>query len=97
MDPLGFALENFNGVGRWRTMSEAGTPVDASGALPNGIKFDGPAELRTVLLSHPEQFAHTVTDRLLTYALGRGWSITISRPSARSRAKPRPATINGRR
>jgi hypothetical protein len=46
--------------------------VDASGALPNGVKFNGPAELRNVLLSHPEQFAHTVTERLLTYALGRG-------------------------
>jgi hypothetical protein len=72
MDPLGFALENFNGVGEWRTTSEAGNPVDASGTLPNGVKFNGPAELRKVLLSHPEQFANTVTDRLLTYALGRG-------------------------
>ena len=72
MDPLGFALENFNGVGEWRTTSEAGSPVDASGVLPNGTKFNGPAELRKVLLSHPEQFADTVTDRLLTYALGRG-------------------------
>ena len=72
MDPLGFALENFNGVGEWRSTSEAGTPVDASGVLPNGAKFNGPAELRKVLLSHPEQFANTVTDRLLTYALGRG-------------------------
>jgi mono/diheme cytochrome c family protein len=72
MDPLGFALENFNGVGEWRTVSEAGSAVDASGVLPNGIKFNGPAELRKVLLAHPEQFADTVTDRLLTYALGRG-------------------------
>ena len=72
MDPLGFALENFNGVGEWRTVSEAGSAVDASGVLPNGIKFNGPAELRKVLLSHPDQFADTVTDRLLTYALGRG-------------------------
>jgi mono/diheme cytochrome c family protein len=72
MDPLGFALENFNGVGEWRTISEAGSAVDASGVLPNGVKFNGPAELRKVLLSHPEQFANTVTDRLLTYAMGRG-------------------------
>jgi mono/diheme cytochrome c family protein len=72
MDPLGFAMENFSGVGEWRTTSEAGTPVDASGVLPNGTKFNGPAELRKVLLSHPEQFANTVADRLLTYALGRG-------------------------
>lgn len=72
MDPLGFALENFNGVGEWRTVSEAGSAVDASGVLPNGVKFNGPAELRKVLLGHPDQFADTVTDRLLTYALGRG-------------------------
>lgn len=72
MDPLGFALENFDGVGEWRATSEAGSPVDASGVLPNGLKFNGPAELRNVLLSHPEQFAKTVTERMLTYALGRG-------------------------
>src|SRR5690348_12418026 len=53
MDPLGFALENFNGVGEWRTVSEAGSAVDASGVLPNGVKFNGPAELRKVLLGHP--------------------------------------------
>jgi Protein of unknown function (DUF1585)/Protein of unknown function (DUF1588) len=72
MDPLGFALENFNGIGEWRTLSEAHTPIDASGVLPDGTKFDGPAELRKVLLSDPEQFVNTVTERLLTYALGRG-------------------------
>jgi hypothetical protein len=71
MDPLGFALENFDGIGRWRT-SEANTPIDTSGVLPDGTKFDGPAGLRKVLLSRPEQFATTVTEKLLTYALGRG-------------------------
>lgn len=72
MDPLGFALENFDGIGKWRTVSEANTPIDASGVLPDGTKFDGPDGLRKILLSHPEQFATTVTERLLTYALGRG-------------------------
>jgi hypothetical protein len=73
MDPLGFAMENFDAIGKWRTTSGAtNTPVDASGVLPDGTKFDGPAELRKVLLSKPEQFANTVTSKLLTYALGRG-------------------------
>ena len=72
MDPMGFALENFNGIGEWRTVSEAHTPIDASGALPDGTQFNGPAELRKLLLSHPDQFAASVTEELLTYALGRG-------------------------
>jgi hypothetical protein len=72
MDPLGFAFENFDGIGRWRT-SDANAPIDASGAMPDGTKFNGPAELRRVLLDERrEQFVSTVTDRLLTYALGRG-------------------------
>ena len=75
MDPLGFALENFDAVGRWRTM-EANLPVDATGVLPDGTRFEGPAELRKILLSRPEQFVRTVTDKLLTYALGRGVEYT---------------------
>jgi hypothetical protein len=71
MDPLGFALENFDGIGQWRT-AEGSTAIDASGVLPDGTKFNGPVELRKILLSHPEQFATTVTQKLLTYALGRG-------------------------
>ena len=71
MDPLGFALENFDAVGKWRT-EDSGVTIDPSGALPDGTKFDGPAELRTILLRHPEEFVSTVTERLLTYALGRG-------------------------
>ena len=71
MDPLGFALENFDGIGQWRT-AEGPTRIDASGSLPDGTKFDGPAELRKILLSHPEQFVTTVTKKLLTYAMGRG-------------------------
>jgi hypothetical protein len=71
MDPLGFALENFDPVGRWRT-HDAGTPVDASGALPSGAKFEGVAGLRGLLLQQREQFATNVTDRLMAYALGRG-------------------------
>jgi mono/diheme cytochrome c family protein len=73
MDPLGFALENFDAIGRWRTTSgAANTPIDASGVLPDGAKFNGPAELRKILLDRREEFVRTVTDKLLTYALGRG-------------------------
>jgi hypothetical protein len=72
MDPLGFALENFDGIGTWRTM-DANAPIDASGELPDGTAFRGLAELRQVLLQkRREEFVSTVTDRLLTYALGRG-------------------------
>ena len=72
MDPLGFALENFDAVGRWRALSEARTPIDASGVLPDGTAFEGPAGLRRVLASRPSGFVTTLTEKLLTYALGRG-------------------------
>ena len=71
MDPLGFALENFDAIGQWRT-TDANTPIDASGVLADGTKFNGPAELQQVLLNRREQFVQTVTEKLLTYALGRG-------------------------
>jgi uncharacterized protein DUF1592/uncharacterized protein DUF1588/uncharacterized protein DUF1585/uncharacterized protein DUF1595 len=66
MDPLGYALENFDGLGRWRQN------IDALGILPDGTKVDGPVGLRNVLLSKKDQFVMTVTERLLTYALARG-------------------------
>ena len=73
MDPLGFALENFDAIGKWRNTSGAdNTPVDSSGVLPDGTKFNGPAELRKLLLKHPQEFVTTVTEKLLTYSLGRG-------------------------
>ena len=73
MDPLGFALENFDGLGRWRDSTGPGTgPIDSSGVLPDGTRFDGPAGLREVLLSKRDLFVETFTERLLTYALGRG-------------------------
>jgi hypothetical protein len=71
MDPIGFALENFDAVGVWRTR-DAGTPIDASGELFDGTKVDGVVTLRQALLKRPEVFAGTVTRKLLTYALGRG-------------------------
>ena len=70
MDPLGFALENFDGIGRWRDM-DGPTPIDASGVLPDGTAFDGPVEFREALLDRSGEFVRTFAEKLLTYALGR--------------------------
>ena len=85
MDPLGFALENFDAVGEWRT-HDAGLPVDASGVLADGTRFDGPAELRAALAARREQFVETFTEKLLTYALGRGLE-AYDRPVVRAIAR----------
>ena len=70
-EPMGLALENFDAVGAWRTLDE-GTPIDASGILPDGTKVDGAVSLRSSLLRYSDQFVRVVTEKLLTYALGRG-------------------------
>jgi hypothetical protein len=83
MDPIGFALDNFDAIGKWRNdesvmswdldgVKITSVPIDASGRLPDGTKFKGVVELRKILLSNPEQFATTLTEKLLTYSLGRG-------------------------
>ena len=73
MDPLGFALENYDGLGGWRDSAGIGSgPIDASGVLPDGTPFNGPAGLREVLMKKKDMFVETFTERLLTYALGRG-------------------------
>jgi hypothetical protein len=72
MDPLGFALENFDAIGQWRARSEDGAVIDASGVLLDGSKVDGPTTLRAALMSRPEVFVTTLTEKLMTYALGRG-------------------------
>ena len=71
MDPVGFSLENFDAVGRWRDLVE-GRPIDSSGGLPDGKSFTGNEALENGLLERPDLFARTVTEKLLTYALGRG-------------------------
>jgi len=71
IDPLGFALENFDVIGGWRTVDEAGKAVDASGATVGGDKVDGLSGLRALLLADPEQFPRTVTEKLMAYGLGR--------------------------
>ncbi len=83
MDPIGFALENFDGIGKWRT-KDAGLPIDASGKLPSGKSFTGSNELKKVLLTaHKDEFVTAVTEKLLTYALGRGLEYYDS-PTVRS-------------
>jgi len=73
MDPLGFALENFDGLGSWRVEATLGSgPMDTSGELPDGTKFNGPAGLRDVLVKKKDAFVETFAERLVTYALGRG-------------------------
>ena len=76
IDPAGFALESFDAIGRWRTVDESYNPIDAAGALPDGTPFDGVAELREALVRRPDRFVTTVTEKLLTYALGRGLTHT---------------------
>lgn len=71
LDPLGFGLENFDGIGAWRTKDNK-QEIDASGVLPGGEKFSGPAELRKVLLGKADMFRRCFAEKLLTYSLGRG-------------------------
>jgi len=71
IDPLGFALENFDVIGAWREYDEAGNVVDPNGNYPGGVEFEGFADLRDWMAGRPDQFAHTLTEKLMTYALGR--------------------------
>jgi hypothetical protein len=71
MDPLGFALENFDGLGQWRE-KEPGGAIDPTGQLADGTPIDGPVALREAVLERPEMFVRTLTEKLMTYALGRG-------------------------
>ena len=73
LDPLGFSLENFDAVGQFRASEGDGiTPIDPSGVMPSGLKFSGPAGFRAALLEQEDTFAITLTQKLLTYGLGRG-------------------------
>ena len=71
LDPMGFGLENFDAIGQWRE-TDAGARIDASGAFPSGMKFNGPEALKQGLLDYREEFLTTVVRKLMTYALGRG-------------------------
>src|SRR5882724_7917402 len=72
MDPLGFALENFDADGTWRTMNLGGFALDTSDVMPDGTRIDGVVGLRQALLKRPEVFIQTLTEKLLLYAIGRG-------------------------
>jgi hypothetical protein len=72
MDPIGFALENFDTVGAWRTTEDSGAPLDTSDVLANGTRIDGVSQLRQVLLDRPTVFVQTLVEKLMIYALGRG-------------------------
>ncbi|HTA41402.1 MAG TPA: DUF1592 domain-containing protein [Bryobacteraceae bacterium] len=88
MDPLGFSLDNFDAVGAWRT-KENGLPIDATGQLADGTKINGIQDLRAALLKHPERFVDTLTEKLMTYALGRGleyYDMPVVRAIARDAA-----------
>jgi len=74
MDPLGFGLENFNPIGQWRDQ-ENGKPIDTGGELPGNLKFNGPSEMRKVLMGEKDKFTRTLTSRLLGYALSRGMEV----------------------
>ncbi|HEV8316987.1 MAG TPA: DUF1592 domain-containing protein, partial [Vicinamibacterales bacterium] len=71
MDPIGFALENFDAIGKWRS-TDSGAPIDSVGVMADGTKFDGPAELASTLLRRQQEFVQTLVAKLMTYALGRG-------------------------
>jgi len=81
MDPLGFGLENFDAIGAWRT-ADGAVPIDASGTLPNGKTFNGPIELRAILLTQRDAFTRAIAGKLMTYALGRGLERSDRRPIA---------------
>jgi hypothetical protein len=72
IDPPGFALENFDSVGRWRDVGPDGQPLDVAGTLADGTQVNGPVALRQAILSRPDAFVSVVTEKMLTYALGRG-------------------------
>ena len=95
MDPLGFALENFDAIGRWRA-TDGHELIDASGAMPTGDAFEGLAGLRALLVNDPEPLVRTVTEKLLAYALGRGIE-HYDHPTIRRIARERPATATAGR
>jgi len=85
MDPIGFALENFDLVGQWRD-ADGGLPVNPTGRFVDGTELTGPASLRQALLGHRDRFAATVTEKLMTYALGRSVEY-FDMPTVRSIAR----------
>ena len=92
MDPLGFSLENFDGVGEWRT-KEPGGAVDPSGQLADGTKVDGPVALRKAILKHPEQFVRTLTEKMMTYGARPRPGVLRHADGSRHRPRRRPQRL----
>jgi hypothetical protein len=84
MDPLGFSLENYDAIGRWRTQ-DGSFPIDARGSFPNGKTFSGPAEMKALLKDSLPDFASSLAEKMLTYSLGRGLE-SFDKPTVRSLA-----------
>ncbi|MFP6619062.1 MAG: DUF1585 domain-containing protein, partial [Pirellulaceae bacterium] len=76
IDPIGLALENFDHIGRYRSRYNKKTPIDPSGNMPDGTKFEGPGGIRQYLMERPEQFTRCLTEKLMTYGLGRQLAFT---------------------
>ena len=97
MDPLGFALENFDAIGKWRTDERRRTRRSTRpAALPDGTKFNGPAEFRAALLAHRTSSSARLTEKLLTYALGRGleyYDMPAVRAIVRQRGRRRVSLV----
>jgi Protein of unknown function (DUF1592)/Protein of unknown function (DUF1588)/Protein of unknown function (DUF1585)/Protein of unknown function (DUF1595) len=90
IDPIGFALENFNAVGQWQNTTREGLKIDSAGVLVDGTPIDGPVQLRKALLARPDVFVGTLTEKLMTYALGRGlepYDMPVVRSVVRGAAK----------
>jgi hypothetical protein len=83
MDPIGFALENFDAVGQWQSKTREGLPIDSAGMLADGTVIDGPVALRKALLARPDVFSGTVAEKLMIYALGRGLE-PVDQPALRN-------------
>jgi hypothetical protein len=82
MDPIGFAMDNFNATGQWRTI-DAEQPIDASGVLPDGTRFNGVDEMKKNLVRNPDEFISAVTEKLLMFAVGRNIQY-FDRPAVRA-------------
>ena len=96
MDPIGFALENFDHAGKWRTL-DGKTPIDATGVLVDGTQLDGPATLRARCSRKSDVFAGVLAEKMLTYAIGRAHAAAGHAGGARHHARRRARTTTGSR
>ncbi len=95
MDVLGFGLENYDAIGKWRTM-DGKFPIDVGGTMPNGKSFQTAAEMRTILLASMPQVSRCLIEKIMTYALGRGMQTYDNRSSTRSTKRSPPTATASR-